>query len=205
MTTQTTSINDSEAYPCPAALDWWDRDQFDAYYLPSKAELAKLANPQASIRYINCPERPPKPQVIGTDLVMQYQDQTWKEIPMEITWQLGQFSMENLEIRKYQDHWHTSFELGQKHIHIDYIDGPYGSPLVKRREYRVFSNGQEIGRGGGKMGFIMAVFGNLRYYPLIIYVDEYLIYLKRMLQPFGLGLKVGQIDPEDVLTVWQRV
>lgn len=205
MTTQSKSVDDSEEYPCPAVLEWWDVNQFDPCYLPSQAELAKLADPQATIRYINCPERPPKPQVIGTDLVMQYQGQTWKEVPMEFTWQLGQFSMENLETRKYQDHWHTSFELGQKHIHIDYIDGPYGSPLVKRREYRVFSNGQEIGRGGGKMGFIMVVYGNLRHYPLIIYVDEYLIYLKWMLQHFGSGLKVGQIDPEDVLTLWQKI
>lgn len=204
MTTQTTTINDSEAYPCPAVLEWWDRDQFDTFYRPSKAELAKLADPQAARRCINCPQRMPDPQIMGTDLLCQYQGQTWKEVPMEITWQLGPFSMENLEIRKYQDHWHTSFELGQKHIHIDYIDGPYGPTLTVRREYRIFSNGQEIGRGGGMMGFIGAVFGNLRNYPLIIYVDEYLIYLKWMLQHFGSGLKVGQIDPEGKLTVWQK-
>ena len=204
MTTQSKSVDDSEEYPCPAVLEWWDENQFDAYYRPSKAELAKLADPKAGIRHINCPERPPKPRVMGTDLVIQYQGQTWKEIPLEITWQLGPFSTDDLKKPKYIGHWHTNFELGQNHIHIDYLDGPYGSPLVKRREYRAFSNGQEIGRGGGMMGFIMGGFGNLRNYPLVITIDEYLIYLSWMLQHFGSDPR-GQINPEDKLTVWQRI
>lgn len=205
MSTKNLSDPNPEAYSCPAKLEWWDANQFDAYYRPSKAEFSGLDIHTMPIKYIDCPKRLPDPQIEGSDLICQYRDQTWKNVPLEFTWQLGQFSTGGGEKLLYVDHWHTSFDLDQNHIHIDYIDGPYGHPQVCRREYRVFSNGQEIGRGGGMLGFILMVFGSLRNYPLVVTVDDYLIYLSRVLQGFGSRLRVGEINPENVLSVWKKV
>ena len=128
----------------------------------------------------------------------------WKKLPIPYAWKLGQFSRNDQVQRVYRDHWHTGFTLDNYRIHIDYIDGPHGAGHVQRREYRIFLNGEEIARGGGRLGWNMAVWGNIRNFPLIVPVDSYLIYIDGFLQPFGSEYCIGHIAPNNVLSIFQE-
>lgn len=197
-------IDNSEEDQCPASLDWWDSASFDEYYHLGQPNQSGWVSRTEFIHKIDCPVSLPAPSAEDNDSSYLYGTKSWKKLPIPYAWKLGQFSRNDQVQRVYRDHWHTGFTLDNYRIHIDYIDGPYGAGHVQRREYRIFLNGEEIARGGGRLGWNMAVWGNIRNFPLIVPVDSYLIYIDGFLQPFGSEYCIGHIAPNNVLSIFQE-
>jgi hypothetical protein len=187
---------------CPATLDWWEIKSFHSFYQVGIAQDGFIIKTREFITRINCDEKLPKSITVGKEEICDFRDQTWKKLPLTFDWKKGHFSSEDVPQR---EHWHTSISLQNHWLHIDYVSLAFGSCHCYGREYHVFFDGHAVGRGGGYLGYMMAVFGGLRNLPLMTITDEYLIYLPYMLQRFGSWISYGEINPEEVLSIWRVV
>lgn len=185
---------------CPATPEWWEKKSFYAFYQVGESHDGWILKTNEFITRINCNEKYPKAIKVGKEEICEFRGHTWIELPITIEWKPGLYSS---EIMPRREHWHTSIALQNHWFHIDYVSLAFGSCHCYGREYRVFFDGDEVGRGGGYLGYMMAVFGGLRNYPLIVIADKYLIHLNNMLQRFGSGNSYGEINPDGVLSIWQ--
>ncbi len=179
---------------CPSVPSWWENKTFHSFYLPEPHH-------DEIIKSTNCNELLPNSIIVGEEELCDFRGQTWKKMPISINWQPGPFATDKNNFLR--DHWHTWFHIQDHLVHIDYVSLHFGSCMCYGREYRVFYDGQDVGRGGGYLGFMMAVFGALRNLPLVVLVDRNLIYLHFVLQRWGTGIRHGEIKPEGTMSIWQ--
>lgn len=182
---------------CLAVPDWWSADTVRSYY------LAAIQSKGAPMSCLDGAEPLQKHQsTSGTELV-GFRGREWQRVHMDLIWQRG--SVSQTGTREFGlDHWHTSFQLEQYPVHIDYIRFGTAGPQTQYREYRVFVSAHQVARGGGFLGFLGGGFGCLRNWPLAAEFDEYLIYIDQFLQSWT-GSVPGRLDTTSVLSVWKAV
>jgi hypothetical protein len=178
---------------CNAQISWWDPDTFNSFY----KDVEHLNQPD-----INIPDTPFKlEQSVKEKDVFLYKDRTWINTGITIKWTIGPIASETIIGLAEWDHWHTTLKINAAKIHIDYISFFRLGPQTAYREYRVFSNSKEIGRGGGASGYLMGNFIRRHNWPLSLEVDDHLIYIFQPLQSWGGRLEKGIIDEPNSIVV----
>lgn len=182
-------------YPCQVTKEWWDHDDFLLFYKDGfhAHGIVSVQLPSSRID--------PRKIVDGIEYGI-FEGKTYKITDQEIIWSNCQ--LDELMPDVIPDHWHTSFTLNQHEVHIDFISYFRGGPQTSYREYRIFVDGEQMKRGGGRVGFIGGVFCDFKNFPVSVQVDEYLIYINSTLQRW-VGSKQGQIDNDQACSVWTLI
>ena len=176
---------------CPATPLWWEREQFSQHYVrPRRFGDPIYTAPAPRLKYHDELRRE-----------ASMDGRHYRRVDMSVTWEIGSMVFSQHEIDRGREHWHTSFILADHHIHVDFVAFCLGSPQTNAREYRVHADGQELGRGGGYLGFMMAVFGSLHNWPLSVEVGPFLLYSYSMIKEWS----STQSDTTNAITIWQLV
>lgn len=171
---------------CNANESWFISGNFRSFYL-----IRSRYSLQANIT-------PGKPIIerYGEDGIrfFQYDGREWIISESKVIWiqskKFGSLMPGTVE----WDHWHTNLLIHSHTVHIDFVSFLCMGPRTAYREYRVFCDQKEVGRGGGCAGFLGGNFKRFRNWPLAVEVDNYLIYIRDLLQPcYGAPVK-GEIN-----------
>jgi hypothetical protein len=191
-------LNDPLHSPCPAQKDWWDPEVFRPYYLQG----SKNYDPESIVT-------PADTLNIKKDVnnrrYTSYSGFIWKISSIKIHWSQGPIAFTDLSDIATWDHWHTSFHLHSHIIHIDFISFFRGGPQTAYREYRVFNDNCEIGRGGGFAGFLGGNFKKMRNWPLAVEIEDHLIYFQKPMQIWYGARTKGVIDEKNPCSIWIRI
>lgn len=177
---------------CLVTPYWWDVPDFIRYYKDGfhTAGAVRVVPPSSRID--------PRGVINGTEHGI-FEGKTWRLMTSDFIWVQGT-KIDPIPFAE-SDHWHTGFQLNNHQIHIDFISHFRGGPQTSYREYRIFLDGEQVQRGGGKAGFLMAVFVSLKNWPVSFVIDEHLIYINRLLQNW-VGSKVGEVTNDPVCSIW---
>jgi len=182
---------------CPAVQEWWDSNVFRPFYLV----LAQSGDPDQRISPAGSLT---EQQTFDGVEYAAFEGNMWRNTGIPIRWLPGPISQLSLsEPYAMSDHWHTSFAIRKRSLHIDFVSFFRMGPQTSYREYRVFCDGQEVNRGGGFAGFLGGNFTRQRNWPLAVEIDDHLLYIHRFLQ-YWVGAVRGQIVEDEVCSVWVR-
>lgn len=177
---------------CPAEDDWINSNVFDSYYLVDDTHEPFVREPSEFMK-----DR----QVTDSVERARFGNANWRRIPIVVTWAPGRLTSlthpRSYDIR----HYHTSFYLGGRHVHVDFMHLFTGGPQTRHDEFRIFVDGEPAGRGGGFTGFLGGRFGRLRHWPLAARIGNDLIYIYGY--PWSITQK--EIDMDDLassLSIW---
>lgn len=185
-------------FKCPAQKDWWNPSVFRPYYLQGSNNY----EPETIVT-------PAEPLVIKKDVnnrkYASYGGFIWRKSSIKINQSPGQIAHTDfIDIAEW-DHWHTSFHIGSHLVHIDFISFFRGGPQTAYREYRVFDDNREIGRGGGFAGFSGGNFKKLRNWPLAVEIEDHLIYFQKPMQTWYGARTKGMLDEKNPCSIWLRM
>jgi hypothetical protein len=182
---------------CQATPEWWDEETWRRYYYAARVSSG------IAVCKLDCAEPLQHRRPEGGIERVRFRGRKWGRIPLRLKWDCEKPAPPGTNWMNPR-HWHTSFHLDELPCHVDFLGFDAYGPHRKLREYRVFVAGREIARGGGKLGFIMALYGELRNWPLAVTVDQYLIYIGTFIQGWH-SVDPGQVKTEDVLSAWREI
>lgn len=170
---------------CSADESWWNPDNFHHFYLAHSVHVPNFDITQET----------PIEQVHTEDgkIFFQHGGQKWISSEKSIKWIQSPLSKSLMIGLAEMDHWHTSFSIRSHALHIDFVSFLCMGPQTAYREYRVFCDQKEVGRGGGFSGFLGGNFRRFRNWPLSVKVEGYLLHIHKPLQPWSGGFTKGEI------------
>lgn len=179
--------------PCPAVKEWWSPESFTSFYINTHS-----TDPVSVIT----PAKPIEEKKDENDRVnFFYSGGKWIDTGISASWSQGAYADAPLNDLVEWDHWHASFEISSHLVHIDFISFFRMGPQTAYREYRVFSDQQEICRGGGFAGFLRGNFRQMRNWPLAVEIDNHLIYIRKPLQEWSGRLTKGEVQVENACLI----
>lgn len=181
---------------CLAVKEWWSPESFTSFYATTHStDPVSVITPANPIEEKNKKDRG----------YFRYSGEKWIDAGLKVSWSQGAHAEAPLNDLAEWDHWHTSFEIRSHLVHIDFVSFLRMGPKTAYREYRVFSDRQEIGRGGGFAGFLGGNFRQMRNWPLAVEIENHLIYIRKPLQEWSGRLTKGEVKQENACLLLVKI
>ena len=177
---------------CPATAEWLDSSAFRVYYLVDHTQVPFVHEPSSRLE---------QRWVIDGQEHARFENALWRRLTAAVVWRSGPLAGLTDPYTFLVSHLHADFNLEGHEVHVDFVRFFRAGPQTSYREYRVFVDGEQAGRGGGFRGFLGGSFGRTRCWPLAARFNNGLVYVDDML----CGWTSRSDDPDalaNALSVW---